>query len=280
MSAILSGLGALKSVKDIGFVEFTTDLVKNVYEVIVDSAMDQMKAYAELVEEVSKPLATYQKEVTGIELSKTYSELLGDEESSVKIDSYITDVLKLTVGETDNNISLGESTMDVSNHFGGVTIDNNQSIGSSITESNGDSIIEKNDLRKFVIEKLKETTSESYNMLVTILKLGLQKVVVTDGNINTKLTFDVKALDSTSKSSQKIDSSAKSWGVSGGISARWGKVAANISGGYSSSKISVNVVNENSNSIINMNANIVGGVSINFKTETFPGYEPEIIKAV
>ena len=46
-------LAAASQLEKIGFVDFTVDLVKGVYEVIVNASMEQLEAYAELVTKVS-----------------------------------------------------------------------------------------------------------------------------------------------------------------------------------------------------------------------------------
>ena len=45
-------MAAATQLEKIGFVDFTVDLVKGVYEVIVKASMDQLKGYAELVSQV------------------------------------------------------------------------------------------------------------------------------------------------------------------------------------------------------------------------------------
>lgn len=44
-------------------------------------------------------------------------------------------------------------------------------------------------LRSFVIEKLKASATNFYELLKTILQIGMQKIVVTDGTIETKLSI-------------------------------------------------------------------------------------------
>jgi len=131
------------------------------------------------------------------------------------------------------------------------------------------------DVRQFVYEKLKRTSSESYDMLVTVLKLGMQKVSVTDGQIHSKLTFNVRASDFESTASSSIDAKSSSWNIGGKLGIRAKKWNMSVAGGYSSSKVTVKVVNERSSSAVNLNADIVGSVTINFKTESFPAFDAE-----
>lgn len=268
MSASQEGMDRAADVQNLGFVEFTTDLVRNVYTVITDAALEQLKAYGDFVSIVSKPLSEYQQEVTGIK----FDDAKGlSENDKPKLDSYITDVLGLVLSEGATSFSLdNEQNTLLESHFSGITVAEND-ISSKINSNN----ISKEDLRKFVYEKLAKSTSESYNMLVAVLKLGMNKVEVTDGSIFTKLVFHVNTSDKASKTSTNVESTAKQWGVRGSASAKWGWGRANISGGYNSNKINVSVVNEKSSSAVNLSADIIGSVKINFRSGYFPSFEKD-----
>ena len=106
--------------------------------------------------------------------------------------------------------------------------------------------------------------------------------MVTNGEIRTKLTFHLDASDDYSKTSNQYSNNSSGWGVGGGLSGSGtglvGKIfgaslGIGLSGGYSSRKLSVNVVNEKSTSATNVNVDILGEVRINFRTETFPAIE-------
>ena len=101
----------------------------------------------------------------------------------------------------------------------------------------------------------------------------MQKVVVTDGYIGTKLMFHVDATDQKSRVATEAQQKANSWSVKGNASARWGWGKASVSGGYQASSLKVRAVNERSMSAVNLSADLTGEVRINFKTETFPSRE-------
>ena len=123
--------------------------------------------------------------------------------------------------------------------------------------------------------------------MVTILKIGMQKVVVTNGQIRTKLVFHVDATDTYSKTSMDYNRKSRDWGIRGGVRGRIfrkipGKAAkatigkfigGGISGGYGSQKLNVKVVNEKSTAATNVTVDIIGEVNIFFRTETFPTVE-------
>lgn len=125
-------------------------------------------------------------------------------------------------------------------------------------------------LKAYVWEKLKGSARQTHTLLTTVLTLGMQKTVVTDGRVMTKLTFHVDATDSATSVSHNVESKASSWGISGRLSFAKKAFGLSIAGGASSSKLMVSVVNERSNRAINVTADIIGQVDINFRTETFP----------
>jgi hypothetical protein len=266
-------LAAASQLEKIGFVDFTVDLVKGVYEVIVNASMEQLEAYAELVTKVSKSLEEYQDEVLGPD----------EAEKQEKAENYITEVLGFK--KQDTYTLTDDQATALREHLAGISVqedEQNKGIDDYITVSGTSKEITHENLVKIVLEKLKKSTEHSYDLLKTILKIGMQKVVVTNGEIRTKLTFHLDASDDYSKTSNQYSNNSSGWGIGGGLSGSGtglvGKIfgaslGIGLSGGYSSRKLSVNVVNEKSTSATNVNVDILGEVRINFRTETFPAIE-------
>ncbi|MGI5911037.1 MAG: hypothetical protein ACOX6E_00450 [Syntrophomonadaceae bacterium] len=266
-------MAAATQLEKIGFVDFTVDLVKGVYEVIVDASMEQLEAYAELVTKVSKSLQEYQNEVLGTD----------DTEKQEKAENYLEDVLGFE--KEDTYTLTDDQATALREHLTGITVqegDQSKSIDDYITVNGTSKQITHEDLVKIVLEKLKKSTEHSYNLLKTILKIGMQKVVVTNGEIRTKLTFHIDASDNYNKISNQYNNNSSGWGVGGKLSGSGtglvGKIfgaslGIGLSGGYSSRKLSVSVVNEKSTSATNVNVDILGEVKINFRTESFPSIE-------
>jgi len=270
-------LAAASQLEKIGFVDFTVHLVQGVYEVIVKASMDQLKSYADFVNMISKSLVQYQDDLIGAD---------GSTKQVTAADSYIKDVLALDPLSTADYTLTSDQVTSLKQHFSEVTIEDTttttttkKQIGDHITSSGTTNILKVAELKKFVTEKLKSGAKHSYNLITTILKIGMQKVVVTNGEIETKLTFHIDASDTLSKDAQSMNSKSSGWGIGGGVSAAGGgivgkiiggTVGGSISGGYSSRKLNVSVVNEKSSSATNINIDILGAVKIQFRTETFP----------
>jgi hypothetical protein len=285
---VIGKVGDQGMLEKIGFVEFTTDLVKGVYRTIVEASMEQLSAYADFVSKVAKSLDNYQTEILG-----------DDDQQEIKAYDYIKQVLGFTdsqMGNATDTTPIDTNELELTEekatfllqHFLGVTVTKTTSPPSDTAypmdhyfENTTPKKIKLGDLKAFVIELLKKGVKESYDLIKTILKIGMQKVVVTSGEIHTKLTFHVDASDTYEKTASDYNQKSSSWGVGGGISAIKGPagktisklIGGSISGGYSSSKLSVSVVNEKSTAATNITIDILGEVRILFKTETFPSIE-------
>jgi hypothetical protein len=121
-------------------------------------------------------------------------------------------------------------------------------------------------LREFALQIVKKNAGDAYDLLVTLLKLGMQKIVVTNGHILTKLTFHVDAQSSQSSSVTNVN-------FQEGVGVGWfGGIFQTISAGGvgALTTVNVNVVNERSASAANLSVDIIGEVLIEFKTDSFP----------
>jgi hypothetical protein len=288
------------ALKNIGFVEFTTDLVRNVYNVIVQSSLDQLKGFAELVKDVSQPVSDYQQKL-GLGATDDPSPTPPTTDSLsllANCEKYATEVLGLTgvtasgtiapiisykidaidtasIIDKRNAIISNLNGIDLTPGVSGGTIEEPDTMPAAplITDSITSLPItaaQKENLDKIIAKKIRNEASDNYNLLLSILKLGMQKIVVDKGLIATKLTFHVDAKQTASKASSDVNIKSKSFALGGGVSGGFARIGGSISGGYSSSKLSVSVVNEKSSAVANMNADIVGEVRIEFRTDSFP----------
>ncbi len=254
--------------------------------------MEQLQAYADFVTKIAKTTAEYQNEAVGAD---------GSSEQDRRAFDYIKQVL----GYSDTDLGTDpddEKALPVSDekatalpeHFLGITVTDpsdkkDYTIDHFITGDAGTKTIKYGALKKFVITKLKGAAKVSYDLIKTILKIGMQKVVVTNGEIHTRLTFHVDATDTYSKTSSDYRRNATSWGVRGEISGGYGSgggtigglvrvmsgafIGGGVSGGYGSSELKVSVINEKSTAATNVNVDILGEVRIMFRTDIFPAVE-------
>ncbi len=256
---IKGALNSLSAVNQIGFVQFTTGLVNGVFNSIVTSSINQMKEYAELVAAVSKSLSDFIDDEVGTD-------------RLVSANSIISTVFSVNPIPTSNtDIVLSQDQDDIIKSTLGSIVINNKNISDTI----GSTLKIKRDLLKdFVVKKMENDATDKFNYLKTLLKLGMQKVVVDKGLIRTKLTFSVRASEfsATSKKATELESRS-SLNAAAGIGISKSDLSNFIGSAVAvkqQTTLAVNVVNERSVAAASLSANIIGEVVIEFRTDSFP----------
>jgi hypothetical protein len=108
--------------------------------------------------------------------------------------------------------------------------------------------------------------SNMMDHLRAMAREGMARIVITDGSINTKLTFNVNSTEVQATQKAKYNSQSLGANIQGSAGWGWGRVSASAS--YSN--LSVNTVNESSFDSLTMSTEMIGEVNLKFKTETFP----------
>jgi hypothetical protein len=260
MPGIDTGLEAITKVNDIGFIEFTSGLITGVFDTLLDATLKQLQAYSQLVQSVSMTLDQYVNGSTlDADTCDAYLKGFGVEDGAdtvkYQFDQAVWDKLKTEFAGV--KVKLTNETSD-------------KSFSEAYPENPTNTVQQyeatKDDLQKFAKKKL--ATAE-YNLLVTVLKLGMQKLVVSNGFIRTKLTFHVDATEMTKTTSTQASVRSTSGSLSGGFASR----RVNVGGSFSASSLKVKVVNESSVAATNLSVDVIGEVQINFRSETFPAID-------
>ena len=102
---------------------------------------------------------------------------------------------------------------------------------------------------------------------------GMARIVITEGEIETKLTFQVSSSDDQKTQQAKYQSDSLNVGAR--AQAKWGWGSASIGANYS--KLNVNMVNASSTASVTTKTEMFGKVIIKFKSETFPPFEAPIV---
>lgn len=272
--AVNAGMSAAKQVQNLGFVEFTAGLINGTFDAIIGATIKQMKAYAELVADLAKTLAQFQAEnvsdsQVNAHLAQRYPDGQGDTvvranftfpDTAANPDKGITaktgnqkfqEVVAALILETSN---LPQASRLTRNSLGIDETDTNikQFTAAHITT-----------IRTAIALSLASTMMDH---LRAMAREGMARIVITNGEILSKLTFNVDATDEQTTQKNQYQSSSVGAYVRGSAGWGWGRVSA----GVSYSNLNVKTVNESSFDSVTMSAEIIGQVKIQFKTETFP----------
>jgi hypothetical protein len=301
-----AALAQFDSVSDT-FVDFTTSLVRDVFRTLIDSSIEQLEAYADLVAKVSGTLQDFEARMVGdtTEFNKRGLSFLNE----VVLASFTSITTPYTTNDyitftPNTNITFEALKLaDAKAAFAGITVDYGTP-GSPDPKAFEDKLVgaltdemTPGDLHKFSVAKIRKDVKGSYDKLIMILKLGMQKLVVTDGEIKTSLTFHVDSKDTDELTSTQVqqDYTQKTlnWGVAGGFGGSrklsgklsgniitrslGGSISGSIGGGSLKTSLKVNVMNEKKTAVTNAAVDITGGVTIHFKSDYFPSVDPAAI---
>jgi hypothetical protein len=259
---VKNALSTLRAINNLRFVSFTTGLINGVFNSIVSSSITQMRSYAELLASVSK----------------TLNEFLDDElgtDRPAAVAAAIKNGFGVNVPSGNNpDVPLTDDQFeDMKANFAGLKL-SNKSFEETAPFATGATKISLTKLNNFVLQKLEKDAGDKFEYLKTLLKLGMQKVVVDRGLIRTKLTFSVSAFERESADRKALElRNESSLDAAAGFAASKSELS-NIIGAAAAVKqksaLSVNVINERSSAGSNVSASIIGEVVIEFRTDSFP----------
>jgi len=290
----IAALSAFDSTQK-SFVDFTTHLLHDVFKILLDATIEQLEAYADLVANVSGSLEAFETRMVGDQAAFEARAVTYINE--VVIPSFADTTLfpgPVVAAGTPSPFKFDPLKLDAAKAaYAGVVI------VAGTTEKAFTDFLTTNDMNTpdliaLTVAKLKQDVKGSYDKLVTILKIGMQKLVVTDGEVKTSLTWHLNATDTdeitSSDTSQLFDQRAINWNVSrvaarsSGISGKlfgmtFGRTrgvvtTAGASGSRTRTELKVQVVNEKKTAVTNLNIDITGSVMVHFKSETFPPFDP------
>lgn len=304
--AVENALGAVPAIRGItqSYVDFTTKLVTDVMNALVSSSISQMRAYADMVASLERGLASFKGQVTTPQAIIKWLESripeTGSDPANLKVktdalpqasadiirDLYATKLVTI-LGPAPAGVyvlpgfkkddmasapaSVTGKTALVGAQLDATAIPNADGTGATeITKAtipkadgNGNTPI---DLLSAVTTIMADDATNSYQMLDKLVQMGLLRIVVTDGHILTKMTFEMKTSDASERNSSDIYSSA--FAASTSASAGWGPFSASARASYST--FNVRVANEHSQTSTEIFTTMMGEVLINYRSDFFP----------
>ena len=272
----VSQAGAL--LRQVNFPAFVAELVQGVFQAVVDASIQQMEAYGELVKSVSMSLNDFR------------DANVSENQARDHLVSKFPSIMQLNVGDDGPKVGLR----------GDVDSDQLGAISSSLGLSEPLGDLDAETIEQDLVPAARNDLARSrQSLLATMLLMGINRIIVTDGKINAKMKFDFHASDSMTMNAQDYD--YKNFGVaktaewdheskdesgesaytssvdketnqrryesSQGAGSRWSK------GTYRAMEAPVikltNVTNTQTTAELEASAKLSGEVSLNFRSETF-----------
>lgn len=246
---------------EIGFPEFTTKLVTDVFDALVSANIRQTQSYVELLQAVSKSLSVYinntKDDIGGEEILQFLAATVPPENPSK--DS--TTASKVAVGGTldSDDVTALNSALSVPAE---AAVANNNEVATT-------GAVDKSALETIANAVAVRLAANKYDLLKEMVKQGILRVVVESGTIETRLTFTTygSSFHMDQANSYHRDSFAfRAKAKTGSLVSLWAKASASTS--YTS--VNVRTTKETQRDISGSRVQIFGGVTLNIKTDYLP----------
>jgi hypothetical protein len=236
-------------VKKVDFPNFVSGLVNGVFKAVVDASIEQMKAYGELLAACAKTVDEFARD--NITDGAARDQVRARFPQIVRVD---------TTGDTARLRPAGDEvdTAQVAAAYG---LD-----GVDLEDDDGEAAL--------VAAAKVELARQRQSLMATMVLLGINRIVVTNGQINAKVVFDMRAEDSAKRqATAELHDEAKSssFAAEHNFSPMPWNVSANVSGRTQSHVATVeSAVDDTSEAKAEVKAQLTGEVQLKFKSETFP----------
>ena len=279
------------------FEQFAVTLIAGVMDALVTSAVQQMKSFADMVSTIENGLAAFQAQIN----PATGTGIIAWIRANLP-DVTIGDDGKMTIGAkwSASSVTALADLFSRASQVAGTTLKLNDATAHTVDQTLTGTAISK---AEFIAGANDPTTTAglmspqhavnvktglnpagqatildainavlnsdaelAYAQLNALVKMGLYRVVVTDGHILTKATFSLQANDQFNQSSTDI--SASSFAANGRASYGGKRFSAALAASYST--VNIRVANTSSSVTTNINEVVMGEVLVNFKGDYFP----------
>ena len=238
-------------VKKVDFPAFVSGLVNGVFKAVVDASIQQMQAYGELLAATAKTVDQFANDHISEGQARDY--IANRYPSAVQVDTSGEGTARLKPKDE------GTDAVDLGKAF---------NVGKSVDLNDPESELALVNAAKLEMARSKQ------QLLATMVLLGINRIVVTNGQINAKVIFDMRADDSAKRhaTAEMHDEQKTHAEVSAGVAGWGGFGGAYTTAGTGSSHVATvgSAVDDTSEAKAAVNANLTGEVRLNFKSETFP----------
>lgn len=261
-SSISPAIDEAMRLNDIQFPEFTAKLLTDTFDAIVAANLRQTESYIELVSAISKTLTDYIKdtkgEISGAEILEFLATVVPGPDLAHP--TKVTTGLQLTGAEA-GTLSQALAIPGQTGPMVPTTVLTNLDVQT---------------IREAVVGRL---AANRYNLLKEMVKMGIANVVITEGLVESQLTFTTWA----SSFYQKNSSSYNTSNFTLNASAKTGKALSKWFSASASTKyqtVSVRTANETQSDSSGSSVNIFGRVQVKFRTNFLPLAQLEVTEKV
>ncbi|MEZ4659519.1 MAG: hypothetical protein R2911_18320 [Caldilineaceae bacterium] len=274
----MRGMEAAKQVQNLGFVEFTAGLINGTFDAVVGATLKQMEGYAKLVADLSKSIQQFQAENisdahvtdylagrypdgeggTAVRPGFTFPDIPEDAETGAAGktgNQQLQDAVDALINETQRlgkELRLSRTVLSIAQD------------DASITQLSKEQVIT---IRKSIGGLL---ATNMVGQLREMAREGMARIVVTDGEIMTKLTFNITTNELQERKKENYNRNLNRTQVGGGIKTPLWHFGASTD----NTNLNINSINESSFDSTTMSTEMIGQVRIRFKTESFPSFVP------
>jgi hypothetical protein len=257
--ALRQGTQAFKElVGSVDFPAFVGGLIQNVFQAIVNASIQQMNAYAEMLKSVAQTVDQFAQD--NISLNNARDWLVEKFPGQLTLD-------ESGAGEEGADPRIAVAGEDEQAVFAALNAQlQPQQPFTDISDA-------EQETRLVTSARLQMARSRQ-QLLASMVLLGINRIVVTDGAINAKVVFDLKASDQAqrearaslydSKSSSNVNRTRARVGSFG-----WGASTENVNEQRHRTTVSSSV-DESSESKAEVKAKLTGEVRVNFKSDYLP----------
>ncbi len=256
--------GAL--VQKVDFPKFVSGLIKNVFEAIVESSIEQMRAFGELVANVAKTTAEFMKDN------------IGEGQGRDWLVNRFPDALALDTSGPAGSLAEEQGGAPPPPRLVAVGEAPERALAEASAELGlvppVSDLSDPAEEQRLVTAARLQLARQRQQLLASMVMLGINRIVVIDGSINAKVVFDMRAqdmarqearasmFDKTSSRNRNTSVAGAGWGWGGAGSVNVNEQAHMATVG--------SAVDETSESKAEVKAKLSGEVRVNFKSDYLP----------
>lgn len=234
---------------EIGFPEFTAKLITDTFDALIAANIRQTEAYTALVKATAQDLTVY--------INETKDDISGDMILQFLANNLTPDQFAKVDGKKPLDAATAKAINDACE------------IEDQPKPTIAEGAVSTTVFNSILDAAAKRIAADKYTMLREMVKMGILRLIVENGIIETKLTFTTYGSNYYNSNSSKYNSSSFSANASaktGGFLSLWCKASASTA--YNT--MSVSTANSSSSTSSSTSVQIYGLVRINFKTDYQP----------